>query len=155
MGLLDGLEKFINEHGSATILKERIALANDKYAALEAQNKILHSESEALRLANDQLKQQNWALEEKFSHVSSLPIYTEGSGALFKKHPNGDWDYTPYCPSCKTAMVQLKRNELYVCGKKSCGQRASFTKVNNAVSRLSTPNTAVDADGFAAPHLDR
>ena len=35
MGLLDGFEKLINEHGSAAILKERIALANDKYAELE------------------------------------------------------------------------------------------------------------------------
>lgn len=35
MGLLDGFEKLINEHGSAAILKERISLANDKYAALE------------------------------------------------------------------------------------------------------------------------
>jgi hypothetical protein len=35
LGLLDGLEKLINEHGSAVILKERIELANDKYAALE------------------------------------------------------------------------------------------------------------------------
>lgn len=35
MGLFDGFEKLINEHGSAVILKERIALAEDKYAALE------------------------------------------------------------------------------------------------------------------------
>jgi len=57
MGLLDGLEKLINEHGSAAILKERIALANDKYAILE--NKLeasalrvteLESESKTLRL---------------------------------------------------------------------------------------------------------
>ncbi|MBT9460420.1 MAG: hypothetical protein IV084_02040 [Rugosibacter sp.] len=33
MGLLDGFEKLINEHGSAVILKERIALANDKRAS--------------------------------------------------------------------------------------------------------------------------
>ncbi len=33
---LGEVEKLINEHGSAAILKERIALANDKYAALEA-----------------------------------------------------------------------------------------------------------------------
>ena len=57
MGLLDGLEKLITEHGSAAILKERITLANDKYAALEAKlseceaAKIkLHSENDALRL---------------------------------------------------------------------------------------------------------
>jgi predicted transcriptional regulator len=61
MGLLDGLEKLINEHGSAVILKERIALANDKYAALEqklsaceAIKKELHSENETLRLNLEQ-----------------------------------------------------------------------------------------------------
>lgn len=37
MSLLDGIEKLITEHGSAAILKERIELANDKYAALEAE----------------------------------------------------------------------------------------------------------------------
>lgn len=36
MGFLDAIEKLINEHGSATILRERIALANDKYAQLES-----------------------------------------------------------------------------------------------------------------------
>lgn len=57
MGLLDGFEKLITEHGSAVILKERIALAEDKYAALEQKlsacettKKELHAENEALRL---------------------------------------------------------------------------------------------------------
>ena len=57
MGLLDGFEKLINEHGSAAILKERIALAEDKYAALEqklseceAAKIKSHAENEALRL---------------------------------------------------------------------------------------------------------
>lgn len=61
MGLLDGFEKLINEHGSAVILKERIALANDKYAALErktsecATAKVeLESENQALRLNLEQ-----------------------------------------------------------------------------------------------------
>lgn len=51
MGLLDGLEKLINEHGSAVILKERIALANDKYAALE--QKLADSELRAKQLESD------------------------------------------------------------------------------------------------------
>ena len=57
MGLLDGFEKLINEHGSANILKERIALAEDKYAALEqklseceAAKIKLNAENETLRL---------------------------------------------------------------------------------------------------------
>lgn len=50
MGLLDGLEKLINEHGSAVILKERIELANDKYAALESKVSNLEAENKTLRL---------------------------------------------------------------------------------------------------------
>ena len=46
MGLLDGIEKLINEHGSAVILKERIALANDKYTALEQNFGGLRTQSE-------------------------------------------------------------------------------------------------------------
>lgn|SRR5574340_180333 len=139
MGLLDGIEKLIVEHGSAAILKERIALANDKYAALEAENKVLRSENEALRLDSEKLEQQRRALEEKLFHISTSQEYVEESGALFKRRENGEWDYTPYCPSCKTAMVQPKRHELYICGKKSCGQRASFSRVNDVVARLPNP----------------
>ena len=51
MGLLDGFEKLITEHGSAVILKERIALANDKYAALE--QKLADSELRAKNLDSD------------------------------------------------------------------------------------------------------
>lgn len=140
MGFLDGLEKLINEHGSAVILKERIALANDKYAVLEAENKVLRSENDVLKLNVNELRQviqrSNDEHEKEKLHNKTLQNYTQESGALFKRLENGEWDYTPYCPSCKTAMVQPKRHELYVCGKKSCGQRASFTHVNDAVSRL-------------------
>jgi len=38
MGIFEGIEKLINEHGSATILKERLSLAADQYAALERKN---------------------------------------------------------------------------------------------------------------------
>lgn len=78
MGLLDGLEKLINEHGSAVILKERIALANDKFAALEqklaaselrAEN--LESENHGLRLDNEECQKQRRALEEKLSQRTS------------------------------------------------------------------------------------
>jgi len=65
MGLLDGFEKLINEHGSAVILKERIALANDKYSALEkelsaskARESELTAENQSLKLDNEKLKQE-------------------------------------------------------------------------------------------------
>ena len=74
MGLFDGFEKLINEHGSAAILKERIALANDKYAALEKKLsdsehrvKQLESEKQAFELDNYKLKEKVRALEEQLA----------------------------------------------------------------------------------------
>lgn len=58
MGLLDGLERLITEHGSAAILKERIALANDKYATLEKRAAELEAENRRLREQNKQLEAQ-------------------------------------------------------------------------------------------------
>ncbi len=75
MGLLDGLEKLINEHGSAIILKERIALANDKYSALEqklsdcsAAKIKLESENEALRLDLEKATVEIQNLKKLFEH---------------------------------------------------------------------------------------
>lgn len=72
MGIFDGLEKLINEHGSAVILKERIALANDKYADLEKKladsalrEKQLESEKQGFELQNLKLKEKIRNLEEK------------------------------------------------------------------------------------------
>src|SRR5687768_12392588 len=74
MGLLDSIEKLINEHGSATILKERIALANDKYTALERKlseselrAKQLESEKQHFELDNFKLKEKVRSLEEQLA----------------------------------------------------------------------------------------
>jgi len=56
MGLLDGIERLINEHGSAAILKERIELANDKYSALEDKNSILEEKLGMLQSENEKLQ---------------------------------------------------------------------------------------------------
>lgn len=83
MGLLDGLEKLINEHGSATILKERIALANDKYSALErelsaskSREAELAAENQSLKLDNEKLRQEiqrrNDESEKEKSHKKPL-----------------------------------------------------------------------------------
>lgn len=74
MGLLDGIEKLINEHGSAVILKERIALANDKYSALEIKLseaelriKELESEKEGFEFDNFKLKEEVASLAEQLA----------------------------------------------------------------------------------------
>lgn len=69
MGFLDSIEKLINEHGSATILKERIQLANDKYSALKDKASILEKENGILKEQNANLKSQ---LDEATKKIESL-----------------------------------------------------------------------------------
>lgn len=100
MGLLDGIEKLINEHGSAAILKERITLANDKYAILESENSVLRAENDALRLDNGKLKEQTRNLEEQLIKL------TRNSPLSFNQK-TGTWTdenaSTHYCPKCKAS----------------------------------------------------
>ena len=49
MGLLEHFEKLINEHGSATILREHLALVKAEQAALERKCKELETENGQLR----------------------------------------------------------------------------------------------------------
>ena len=81
MGLLDGFEKLINEHGSAAILKERISLAEDKYAALEQKlvASTLRAETAELRVNNLESENQrlNIDLERAKIEIQNLKKLTE------------------------------------------------------------------------------
>jgi predicted nucleic acid-binding Zn-ribbon protein len=56
MGLLESFEKLINEHGSATILREHLALVKAEQSALERKNADLQAEKEALQSDVEQLR---------------------------------------------------------------------------------------------------
>lgn len=76
MGLLDGFEKLITEHGSAVILRERIALANDKYAVLE--QKLADSELRVKNLESDNQALRSDIQEAKFE-IQNLKKVSEKS----------------------------------------------------------------------------
>lgn len=72
--ILGEIERLINERGSAAILKERLSLAADQYAALErklAESEIrakpLEAENQRLELENLKLKEKVRGLEEKLT----------------------------------------------------------------------------------------
>jgi hypothetical protein len=67
------LERLINEHGSAVILKERLALAADQYAALEKQIAELKVENERLRHDSDECQKQRKVLEEQLARKPPVP----------------------------------------------------------------------------------
>lgn len=93
MGLLDGIEKLINEHGSSVILKERIEFANEKYASLEATKVRLESE--------------NGALRERVGQLEARVAQLGGSNLRLKYGVYWDAEGNPYCPKCKTPTSQV------------------------------------------------
>lgn len=76
--LFDPIEKLINEHGSAAILRDQIALfkdqlaiLKDKFTVLEGENHNLEMENHKLRTENEQLRKKI-QIYEKSSHAISL-----------------------------------------------------------------------------------
>lgn len=69
MGLLDHLEKLINEHGSSTILKEHLALVKAQHTALERQNNDLKTENNSLK---SEIEQTRISLESLQHQIDSL-----------------------------------------------------------------------------------
>lgn len=89
------IERLITEHGSAVILKERLALANDKYAALEQKlaaselrEKNLESENSSLRVdlekAQDEIRNLKERLVER--HGQGLEDVAEKILVVLSQH---------------------------------------------------------------------
>jgi predicted nucleic acid-binding Zn-ribbon protein len=92
MGIFQDIERLIAEHGSASILRERLALAKDQYTALEKQNAALKeseanlkAENKRLNLDIDECQKQRRALEEKLSHKNPPNVATGGSWTKARK----------------------------------------------------------------------
>jgi hypothetical protein len=130
MGLLDGLEKLINEHGSAVILKERISLANDKYAMLEEKNsmlekkvEILESENETFQLNLQQAKQKIRHLEEQLSEIHN----SNPDGYVCDHCASPSLTRTGSRPDPTFGDLGVKQ-KLFSCD--ACGKESAFTPRN-------------------------
>ena len=121
MGILDGIEKLITEHGSAAILREQLELAKQQFSALERQvgdaiSKIAKMEAmlELERLAHDKTKQELQQLRDE--HSEEIRVH-EGIEFRRGKRTAGKW--AAFCPIChcpgdtSTGMVR--------CANSKCG----------------------------------
>ena len=84
MNLFEGIEKLITEHGSAAILKERIALAKEQYSVLETKlsdselrANQFESENQRLELDNSKLKEKIRDLEKQLFENHNKPSLEE------------------------------------------------------------------------------
>ncbi len=117
MGLLAALEKLITEHGSAAILRERLAAFRDDVQRLEQRNTQLEAE-------NAKLKTERVALTRNLDQQRTTAQFSESRGALWKRTPQGTFSEMPYCPTCERPLSLLPMADMVVCTK--CGYHPGF-----------------------------
>ena len=110
MTIFNGIEKLINEHGSAKILGERLLLAKDQNSAqekriseLEVQLKESEAEKTTLRSQLQSSQTKSHQLTQKIKDFHKLPLLNFKTPFFYA---NGD--PTPFCPVCwETERIQI------------------------------------------------
>jgi hypothetical protein len=97
MKLPELVEKLINEHGSAAILRERLAFIRDQAQILEKQNAQLQQE-------NVTLKKRVAELETELRKLIKPDGFIENDGVLWRRKGSG-FENSPYCPNCEKHTV--------------------------------------------------
>ncbi len=143
MGLLASFDALIREHGSASILKDHLALLREQIAALENKSSVLSNENAILKRdkleLQSQLENANMTIRDLKQHVNDLGEFTESHGAYFKKDGNGGYHNAVYCGACKSqtaTMTGRNPRDVFRC---KCGWQTSFTKGMETQIRQSLP----------------
>lgn len=118
MGLISDIQNLINEHGSSSILRERLLLLQEKVAEIEEERRQVVEE-----LAN--ARQEAMDLRAELDRLKVDPGFKEHLGAVFKRKPSGSYAPTPCCPHCHSPMASEFKVFNYKCSK--CGHIADFT----------------------------
>jgi FtsZ-binding cell division protein ZapB len=116
--VLGEIERWITEHGSATILKEHLALLQTKISTLKEEVTKLERENTALRTRNAEL-------EAQVATTRTAEEFVEEMGALFKRKPGGGYQRAVYCPRCRLSTAPFPEWGEYNC---KCGWSSSFQR---------------------------
>lgn len=107
MNPLDVVEKFINEHASAAVLRDHVALLKSQLSKLQTEVSVLKSENLDLQMKNKTLQAQvNHLQGETSKHKTSANQFHEFAGVLWKRDGNG-FERAPYCPECANHPVMF------------------------------------------------
>jgi hypothetical protein len=112
------IERFITEHGSSVVLKERLSLLQDKLV-------LLKEEVSKLEQDNGDLKTQVAELQSKLASASHAEQFEEERGALFKRRAGGGYYQAVYCPRCCQSASPFPPGAEFNC---NCGWFSSFTE---------------------------
>ncbi len=115
---LELIEKLITEHGSSTILRERLEALRDDVNRLQQKNMDLETEL-------SKIKEEHAKLLEELKKYRKEENFTEKRGALWRMNPDGTYSETPYCVSCKIPMSRFALfPEIIKCAR--CGYKPHF-----------------------------
>ncbi len=117
MGVIDTIDKWITERGSASVLDKHLALVREQAQSLEKQ-------VVELRSANESLTARCAELERALALKSQTEEFIEHRGAYFKRRANGEFHEAVYCPDCRGPMTSLQDALPYRC---KCGRGVDFT----------------------------
>lgn len=117
--ILSEIERLINEHGSAAVLKEHLSLLNTKLG-------LLREDIEHLQEENADLVRQNAELKKQLSGQEERDEFVESHGALFEPLAGGGYSETPRCPVCLRTMWCFAHAFPYECSDDRCGHKANF-----------------------------
>ena len=140
MGIFDGLEKLINEHGSATILKERLSLAKEQYAALESENAILKQKIKELQSEIKILKTENQTLKLNYQQATQkIGLLENQISTIHNNNPEGY--VCDHCASSSLTRIGSRpdptfgdlgiKQKMFSCDE--CGKESAFTQRDNNI----------------------
>ena len=116
------IEKLINEHGSATSLKERLALAADQFNHLEEKSRDLEEQKSELQVSVAELKSTNKDLLKEIDELQEqLRLFkpeqggfVEHMGVLWKRSGDG-YEKHPYCNECSNHPIMSTFSRFWIC----------------------------------------
>ena len=140
MSLFGELQKLIEEHGSASILRERLAFWQDRLEALEKEKTQLETKLAFCEAENAKLRLQTTARQEAEEFV-------EYKGALLKVKTDGKFHEAIFCPKCKLS-TSPKGDWPYdfyecVCGWRSTLSRYDVSLYFNQLKKRQSPPASV------------
>lgn len=122
MGIVDGIEKLINEHGSSVILAQQLALAKEQFAALERQVGELQSKAakfeaqlEIERVNHQRACEELQSLKEE--HAEEVRIR---GGIEFRKGKRTGQKWEAFCPACHLP-IDTSSGLIRCGGDRKCG----------------------------------
>src|SRR5688572_27375235 len=95
----------------SAVLRERVALAEQKGTAIEEENRKLREQVTAWKAKCDELQR-------LMPKAAAAQQFEKRGGLLWLKQADGTFEEAPYCPKCELVMGQFppRAKENWICG---------------------------------------